>query len=209
MDINEQSNDLKKFLCCARTQHIPFVAAVLATVAVLALLLVGVATEGDAFSFEWPLLMLTIDFIFSIFDTDEAAFFFGGDFTDFFGTAVLAKGGFGFVAVFAAAVFGFTGVATLMSSKSSISSLDAFEVVNFRCVFTAVTFACRHNIAFIPQFSLVINRQKIALFPLLERDLTAERISQFVFNSVCVSSSSQSGSSSRSRDIKLTLAMPF
>ena len=58
----------------------------------------------------------------------------------------MAKGGFGFVAaVFAVVVFGFDGVATLASSRSSISSLDAFEVVNFRCVFTAVTFACTNK----------------------------------------------------------------
>jgi len=124
----------------------PFMAAVLATVALLELLLVGVAaTEGDAFSLECPLLMFTIERILSIFDTD-CTVFFGGDFADFFGTAVLAKGGFGFVAVLATAaaaavVFGFDGVATLASRRSTISSLDALEVVSFRCVFTAVTFA--------------------------------------------------------------------
>ena len=61
-------------------------AAVLATVDLLELLLVGVATEGDPFSLECPLLMFTIDRIFSIFDTEVV--FFGGDLTDFFGAAV-------------------------------------------------------------------------------------------------------------------------
>ena len=66
-------------------------AAVLATVALLELLLVGVAaTEGDAFSLECPLLMFTIERILSIFDTDTV--FFGGDFADFFGTAVFELG---------------------------------------------------------------------------------------------------------------------
>ena len=67
-------------------------AAVLATVALLELLLVGVvaATEGEAFSLEWPLLMFTIERIRSIFDTevDVVDAFFGGDFAVFFGTAV-------------------------------------------------------------------------------------------------------------------------
>ena len=62
-------------------------AAVLATVDLLELLLVGVAAAGDAFSLECPLLMFTIDRIFSIFDT-EVVTFFGGDLTDFFGAAV-------------------------------------------------------------------------------------------------------------------------
>ena len=70
--------------------QVPFVAAlVLATVALLELLLVGVvATEGEAFSLEWPLLMFTIDRIRSIFDTEVDGDFFGGDFAVFFGKAV-------------------------------------------------------------------------------------------------------------------------
>ena len=62
----------------------------LATVALLELLLVGVvaATEGEAFSLEWPLLMFTIERIRSIFDTEVDGDFFGGDFAVFFGTAV-------------------------------------------------------------------------------------------------------------------------
>ena len=58
--------------------------------ALLELLLVGVvaATEGEAFSLEWPLLMFTIERIRSIFDTEVAVAFFGGDFAVFFGTAV-------------------------------------------------------------------------------------------------------------------------
>ena len=67
-------------------------AAVLATVDLLELLLVGVvATDGEAFSLEWPLLMFTIERIFSIFDTETV--FFGGDLTDFFGTAVCKQVG--------------------------------------------------------------------------------------------------------------------
>ena len=68
-------------------------ALVLATVALLELLLVGVvATEGEAFSLEWPLLMFTSDLIFSIRGTPPPAAFFGGDLTDFLGTAVLRTG---------------------------------------------------------------------------------------------------------------------
>ena len=70
----------------------PLVAFVETTVALLELLLVGVAAEGDAFSFEWPLLMFTSDLIFSIRGTPPPAAFFGGDLTDFLGTAVLRTG---------------------------------------------------------------------------------------------------------------------